>query len=134
MKISDLMYTLAEVKPQHRNKTEFDFRGLTVYHITSAANIDSIREKGLQARSSRQSYDRPNAVYFFVDKDEVNKDNANILGAENCKILKVTIPADAVINKMVWDGLYNVSFGTYSAVQFLDNVPAEWIVDYSMEG
>ena len=28
MKISDLMYTLAEVKPQHRNKTEFDFRGM----------------------------------------------------------------------------------------------------------
>lgn len=134
MKISDLMYTLAEVKPQHRNKAEFDFCKLTVYHITNAANIESIRENGLLARSSRQSYDRPNAVYFFVDKSEVSKANAEILGAGDFKVLKVTIPVEAVISKMAWDGLYNVSFDTYSAVQFLDNVPADWIVDYNMEG
>lgn len=131
MKLSDLMWILSEVKPQNRNKCDFDFNNLIVYHITSAENVVSIRENGIQAKSSRQSYDRPNSVYFFADKNEVNQDNAGILGlSENRQVLRVSIPVDYVINNMQWDGLYNVSFETYSAVQYFGDIPADWIVDF----
>lgn len=100
---------------------------LTVYHVTDAANVADIQDNGIIAYSSRQSYDRPYAVYFFVVRDEIDADTLANLGIANPVVLTVNIPAADVLTKMQWDGLYNVAFGTASAVQFLGNVPAAWI-------
>lgn len=107
---------------------EMDF--LTVYHLTAPDNVESIKANGIKAYSSRQSYERPAAVYFFADSRDITPVNIDILGLSNgCRVLTVNIPIAEVIKHMVWDGLYNVSFGeSYSAVQYLDDVPAAWIV------
>lgn len=136
MKMSDLMYFLGEIPMKHRSvslakELGIDFQNLVVYHATQSANVDSIKKNGIQARSSRQSYNRPNAVYFFVDGNEITQEVVGILGLSNdYTIIKVAIPVEHVVSKMQWDGLFNVSFGMSStAVQYMDSIPAEWIID-----
>lgn len=135
MTMSDLMYFLGEVPRKHRNiesakQFGIDFSELIVFHVTKRSNLSAIREKGIQARSSKQSYDRPDSVYFFVDRNEINEATLDILGLSNdYVVLKVAIPMKDVISKMQWDGLFNVSFAVSStAVQYMDSIPAEWII------
>ena len=128
---SEIAWVLAEVPLEKRQAGQkagyFTVPDLTVYHVTDAANVASIRQHGLQARSSRQSYDRPAAVYAFVVRDEIDADTIAILGIKNPVVLTVDVPSEAVLTKMRWDGLYNVGFYTRTAVQYLDDVPPEWI-------
>ena len=132
MKLSDLMQYLDTAKFWQRENGDVDFDNLIVYHLTSPANIEDIKNCGIKARSSQQSYDRPAAVYFFAGKEDITQANVEILGlADGYNIIRVKIPAEKVLENMVWDGLYNVSFETSStAVQYFDDVPAEWIVSY----
>jgi hypothetical protein len=107
-----------------------DYENVIGFHVTRKNNLKSILELGLTARRSKQSYDRPNAVYLFLEMDEINATNIDILGLanEDLCIVKVNIPAKYVLQYMSWDGLYNVTFGTSrSAVQYLENIPPEWI-------
>ena len=60
-------------------------------------------------------------------RNEINESTLAILGINDPVVLTVTVPAAEVIAKMRWDGLYNVSFETVSAVQFMGDVPADWI-------
>jgi hypothetical protein len=137
MKMSDLMYFLGEVPFKNRSMDaakEFgiDFEKLIVYHVTKSASVDSINNHGIQARSSKQSYDRPESVYFFVDRNEINRSTLDILGLldEDCTIIKVAIPVKDVVSKMRWDGLFNATFNvSCTAVQYMDSVPAAWIMN-----
>jgi len=136
MKMSDLMYFLGEVPVKNRDMEsarEFgiDFEKLIVYHVTKSANVDSIKALGIQARSSKQSYDRPESVYFFVDQNEINRTTLDILGLdEDYTIIKVAIPVKNVVSKMRWDGLFNVTFKlSYTAVQYMDSIPTAWIIN-----
>lgn len=135
MKMSDLMYFLGEIPMKHRSveaakEFGFDFNKLVVYHVTKSTNLDNIKSNGIQARSSRQSYDRPNSVYFFVDRNEISQEVIDILGLSgDYTIIKVAIPVEDVVSKMKWDGLFNASFSVSStAVQYMDSIPAEWII------
>ena len=127
--ISDLLRDLDDpIGSKARDLTTYP--DVTGYHVTRKANADSIVQTGIKAHSSKQSYDRPAAVYMFLDLDDVSIANVDILGlgSEDICVVKVCIPSDYVKRHMRWDALYNVTFGTsYSAVQYLDDIPAEWV-------
>ena len=130
-KLSDLLAYLSDIPVGQREISDFPFQSLVVYHITKSKNIDEISKSGITARSSSQSYDRPSSVYFFADKSELTQENIDILGLhDGYKILRVKIPVESVMKSMIWDGLYNMGFGTRSAVQYFDSVPKEWIVSW----
>lgn len=135
MNMSDLMWYLGEVPISKRHSNDLDFETLIVYHVTKPENTESIKRNGIKASSSRQSYDRPKAVYFFADKDDISKENISILGlSSGYKVVRVRIPAKEVIKHMVWDGLFNATFTTsYSAVQYFGDIPTDWIVSYDCE-
>lgn len=128
---SEIAWILAEVPLTKRQSAQdagiINVPSMTVYHVTDAANVASIKANGIKAQSSRQSYDRPEAVYFFAIESEITADTLAILGITNPVILTVNIPASEVLTKMQWDGLYNAAFYTASAVQYFGNVPASWI-------
>jgi hypothetical protein len=118
---------LTDTMPAEYRNWDSDIYG---YHITSTDNIDSIKQNGIYSNSSRQSYDRPECVYLFLDH-EIDSDNVKILlgNVDNFAIVTVKFPASEV-KKMRFDGLYNISFDCgYSAIQYFDNVPAEYIVN-----
>jgi hypothetical protein len=128
--MSNLLYTLAEI-PQEDYKQRASIipslvdKTITAYHVTSSLNIESINKNGLFAKSSQQSYERPPAVYMFLDEIDVSSIEA--LGIENPQVLEISIPINALLKNGRWDGLHNMDFATYSSVQYLDNIPAKWI-------
>ena len=128
--VSDLMWYVAEVPMNQRNVSDFDVDGITVFHVTTAENAAAIRKNGFKAQNSRQSYDRPDAVYFFADSSDINAANLSLLGInQDAEVITVRIPISEFANNTKWDGLYNATFNTsYSAIQYLANVPATWIV------
>lgn len=128
MKISQLMQILDQ--PDHRNISDIPVGKIIAYHLTAEKNVPAIKAGGITAHSSQQSYDRPAAVYFFVDKAEITPANIDILGLSGgCAIIRVAIPAAALLANGHWDGLYNVGFGTYSSIQYRGDVPKNWIVE-----
>lgn len=128
---SELIWTLSEIPPLKRGAYEaaghIHIPDLVCYHVTEAANVPGIRERGIEARSSRQSFERTPAVYFFLDRGEIDADAIAILGIDEPVVITVNVPAANVRENMVWDGLYNVGFGAVTAVQYLASVPTEWI-------
>ena len=130
----DLVYMLSEV-PAEKREGFLDhigqkMSGIMAFHVTTKESAAKIRKEGLNARRSKQSYDRPEAVYFFLDPSEINEDNKAILleDPSNSEIISVAIPKKEFLEKTVWDGLYNVSFNkSRTAIQFAGNVPADWI-------
>jgi hypothetical protein len=133
MNLSDTLWLVGEVEPSkredfliHMGEVIGDIRA---YHVTSSANATQIKRNGLEARSSRQSYDRPTAVYFFLDRSEINKESKAILldDPKDAVVIEVTIPRDEFLAKVKYDGLYNASFNSCSAIQFFGNVPTNWI-------
>jgi hypothetical protein len=133
MNLSDTLWLVGEVEPgkredylAHMGEVIGDIRA---YHVTSSTNATQIKRNGLEARSSRQSYDRPSAAYFFLDRSEIDEESKAILldDPKDAVVIEVTIPRDEFLAKVKYDGLYNASFNSYSAIQFLDNVPANWI-------
>ncbi len=124
--LSDLLWTIDSVPVKYRS-WDNDIIG---YHITKIDNIDAIIKNGLIAYSSKQSYDRPEAVYLFLD-NEIDYNNIPVLlgDVEQYAILTVKIPKYEV-TKLKFDGLYNVSFDFgYSAVMYFDNIPNNYITD-----
>lgn len=133
MKLSDILWLISEIPAEKRNSylnhMNDNIGDVKAWHITSAPNAPKIREQGIKAQSSRQSYDRPSAVYFFIDKNEVDNESKAILldDPNDAAIIEVTIPRDEFLSKSRWDGLHNVSFGTRSAIQFFGDIPSDWI-------
>lgn len=135
MELSDILYLIDEV-PAQKREGFLSYMGQTIgdikaYHVTSAANAEQIKAQGFKAQSSRQSYDRPAAVYFFLDASEINNDNKAILldNPQDAVVIEVVIPRNEFLAKSKWDGLYNTSFDiSRSAIQFFGDVPASWII------
>lgn len=100
------------------------------YHITNIDNLESIKENGIVAHSSRQSYDRPECTYLFLDHDIDPKNIPNLLGdVEQYLLIQVKLPKEDII-KLKFDGLYNVSFNFgYGAAMYFDNIPIDYITN-----
>ena len=134
MKLSDILWLISEI-PADKREDNLWYMGQNIgdikaYHVTTVENARQIKSQGFKVQSSRQSYDRPDAVYFFLELSEIDDRNKAILldNPNDAEIIEVTIPRDEFLAKSKWDGLYNTSFGTSrSAIQFFDNVPVDWI-------
>lgn len=128
--MNDIMWALGEIPMGHVAREQFIVSDLVAYHVTRAINVDSILASGLRAQTCVQSYERPAAVYLFADRGDITHEVLGILGMDaDYVVVEVRIPRQAAIDSLRWDGLFNVSFGlTYSAVQYMGNIPAEWIV------
>ena len=123
--LPDLLEVIDTVPAEHRQWDE----DIICYHLTSVDNVDGIRNHGFIPNSSKQSYDRPECVYFFLDHDLDSDSNAHVLigDVDQYALITLIIPK-AEIGKMKFDGLYNMSFDFgYSAIQYFDDVPAAWI-------
>jgi len=135
MNTQDIIWLTSEV-PAEKREGALRHMGMQIgdikaYHVTSAENAITIRKQGIKAMSSQQSYDRPEATYFFLEKSEINDANKAILLDDpgDAAIIEVIIPRNEFLNKAQWDGLYNVSFGeSRSAIQFFGSIPQSWIV------
>jgi hypothetical protein len=135
MEIEKIFWLIEEVPAEKREATlnhmGWKIGDIKAYHVTTSENAANILKNGFVARSSRQSYDRPAAVYFSMELDEINNANKTTLldDPSDAEIIEVIIPRNEFLKYARYDGLYNASFGTSrSAMQFFSNVPAEWIV------
>ena len=95
------------------------------YHITDKSHVESITENGIRMSSQDG---RPDASYFFLDKNDANAVNADQLGYRNHEVITIRIPrADAASIRD--DGLFNGTFtSSYSAARLLREIPRSWIV------
>lgn len=97
------------------------------YHASSIGGAKHIQENGINMSSQEN---RPDATYFFLDKDDVGN-NANNLGLghgnSEYAVVTIRIPVKDAAN-IRDDGLYNGTFSeSYSAARLLKSIPASWI-------
>ena len=130
MNLSDILWLISEVPANQREHMGIQVDDMKAYHVTTKDNAKNIKENGFKMSSSRQSYDRPEAVYFFLELSEINDDTRKILfdNPADTEIIEVIIPRDEFLQKSKWDGLFNVQFDYRSAIQFFGDVPKEWII------
>lgn len=118
---------MIDIVPSNYRQWDNDIFG---YHITIIDNVGDIKQNGLIAHSSKQSYNRPDCVYLFLD-NEIDGDNiSNLLGEiTQYAIISVKIPKNE-IGKLKFDGLYNISFDFgYGAAMYFDYIPINYITD-----
>lgn len=111
-------------------------RAVIAYHVTSAKNLQSILEHGLQAQACVATSDgesRQPAVYMFAAKnDAYDKQLRAVLFGDDSElvVLRITIP-QTHFQYLREDGIFNViptdDGGYPTAMQFTADVPAEWI-------
>ena len=102
-----------------------------LYHVTDAppeklmaegiygSAVSNIGASGANVRSR--------SVYGFTDPDDIQAGFGGILGAKEGKVVvHIQMPVDSLVDT-AWDGNFNVTFGTYSGVRQLGNIPAQWI-------
>lgn len=108
-------------------------KDIVAWHITTSDKLQSILDNGL--RTSACSHwmsggaERPDAVYLFCAHSVVSANIPALLdNPENAVVVKVTIPARHA-DKLYVDNIYNMSIevADMSAIQYRDNIPAEWI-------
>ncbi len=111
--------------PRYIRENQID--AIVGYHITRPTNVPGILAKGIVAMECQQGYTRPSAVYFFLDPDDIPANAPIILGNTDYATIIIHIPAKYA-GEIRDDGLYNGTLScSYSAAQFRDNIPAEWI-------
>jgi hypothetical protein len=118
-------------------------KSIIAYHITKSEHVASILENGLIAKecqATNYGEFRNKAVYLFASKaDAYDKNIMDFLFgvADRLAIMEVSIPYDAYIN-LRDDGVFNMSCicsnGSYpTAVQYIDNIPSDWIKENRQE-
>jgi hypothetical protein len=131
MKISLLLETLSIPRRQRRHFVN-EFGGMadtvTCYHVTEAENVRSIRKDGLKAKECQQGrVTRQAACYFFVDENDIDKEITDQLGISEPIIIKCRLTADQILDKANYDGMFNMAFDAWSAIQYTDNVSPDVI-------
>lgn len=108
-----------------RNGIEY----IDAYHVTDmTSSSNGIHGSEVDPMGSYGENVRGRAVYVFLDPDDIKKGYYGILGAkgDDNTVMHIRIPIDKV-GEMKGDGLFNMTFGTYSAVGVEGDIPAEWI-------
>ena len=142
--ISEIVQTIDTATPRNdstrkylRNEyaKELKQRGIEfidAYHI-SDINPEIFKKEGIRGSESdyigRKSGNlRESSVYLFLDPDDIPSGYNGIIGAKNdiSNIIHIQIPVSQIEN-MLWDSNFNVSFGTYSSVRMIGDIPAKWI-------
>ena len=110
------------------------------YHVISIDKLGEVMKKGIDTtdaagdiRDSRErtTGSRPEGVYFFADPDDINAaipylsfkvpDEGGDVAVVHFRIPIKQVP------KMTWDGIFNVTFGTYSSFRINKRIPKSWI-------
>lgn len=109
---------------------------VVVYHLTPKSNVPSILANGLTAKPCKATHygdSRREAVYLLKHKADTQDTNIRrfLFDTNEIEVLKVRIPRSEFAN-LREDGLFNVSCvctdGTCpTGLQYIDNIPAEWI-------
>lgn len=114
-------------RPEHVEKylKDNDIDYVEAYHVTKTTSVDSIKSSGI-----KESYqeNRPDATYFFLDKDDALRNADNLGHRERFSVVTIKIPASNA--KFIKDdGFYNGTFSwqSYSAARLLDKIPRDWI-------
>ena len=108
-------------KYMNDNKIEY----VEAYHLSRVESIEKIKETGIKTSYQKG---RDDAAYFFLDKDDANKINADNLGIrDKYAVFTIMIPKNSAA-EIVEDALYNVSFEhSYSAARLFREIPPEWL-------
>lgn len=102
------------------------------YHITDAAlsdfNEDGIKGSSVDYIGRNSGNLRDSSVYLFLDPDDIDLGYDGILGARNPvnNVLHVEIPLDQ-IGDLRWDSNFNITYGSYSGVRNVGDIPYSWI-------
>jgi hypothetical protein len=125
--LQNLLWTIAEVPAQHRQHMH-NVPVIYGEHITTATPEEI--GKGITTKSSHQSYNRPDASYFFLTPHTANDVKIVLGNVKEYTVVTLAIPGDEIA-KMNYDGLYNVGFvnANNTAVQYFGNIKSEWIVE-----
>ena len=104
--IETTMMTIGEI-PQGQRAEFLPVSKMIGYHVTNKI----ITDKSI----GHSCYDREEGVYMFLDCEEAELHGENITGDKENKIHEIKLSINDLEN-MMYDGIYNMSTGTYSAV------------------
>lgn len=105
---------------------------IDMYHVTDASIHDFITDgitgSSVDHAGAFSGRLRSKSVYGFLDPDDIQDTYDGVLGAESDtpNVIHIKIPVANIIN-FRWDSNFNVTFGSYSGVRFIGNVPPKWI-------
>lgn len=107
---------------------------INAYHVTSTNPEefgDKINGSELTATGRSDGYTRDKAVYTFLDLSDLKFGLPGVMGTKNddIKVVKLNIPLDR-LSDAKWDGNFNVTYGTYSAIGIVGDIPSEYIDGY----
>jgi len=104
--IEKTMATVGEI-PQGQRAEFLPTDSMAGYHVTNKIITDKI--------IGYSCYGREEAVYMFLDREEAEKHAENITGRKINMIHEIILSLEDLEN-MLYDGIYNMSTGSYSAV------------------
>ena len=105
---------------------------IDMYHVTDA-NLEDFKGDGVRGsevdyigRSGQNA--RASSVYGFLDPDDIKAGYPGVLGAssETPNVIHIRVPVD-LIGGFRWDGNFNITYGAYSGVRYVGNIPSTWI-------
>ena len=98
---------------------------INAYHVTK--NKISELSKGIETGPGH--YNREESVYFFLDKDDIERATPYLstLSGDKLEVMKIRIPAPDV-KYMQTDSIFNGSFDTYSAFSIPKKIDPENII------
>ena len=105
---------------------------IDMYHVTDA-NLEDFKGDGVRGsevdyigRSGQNA--RASSVYGFLDPDDIKVGYPGVLGAssETPNVIHIRVPVD-LIGGFRWDGNFNITYGAYSGVRYVGNIPSAWI-------
>jgi hypothetical protein len=105
---------------------------IDMYHVTDAGiqdfNIDGIRSSSVDYIGRAGENARASSVYGFLDPDDIEKSYDGILGAESetPNVIHIKVPVEN-IGDFRWDSNFNLTYGAYSGIRFVGNIPSKWI-------
>lgn len=145
--ISDIVSTIDSARPRNESTRKYlrneyakelkrkGIEYIDAFHVTDKA-INSFSKEGIKGTAldyiGRTEGNgirlREPSVYLFLDPDDIPIGYDGITGAKNnvSNIIHIRIPVSKIEN-MLWDSNFNVSFGTYSSVRMIGDIPTKWI-------
>jgi hypothetical protein len=103
---------------------------IDAYHVTKQSDIDGIMKNGIKGS---EWYGKQSAVFFFADPNdiEMSYDYLNMKRSgdkrEVLPVVHFRIPIEDVGN-LKWDGMHNVTFGSYSSFAHYGDIKPSQIV------
>lgn len=125
-------YRIAEFKSIVRKLKAAGVYHIDMYHVTDAILSDfdkgGIRGTSVSNIGAVGANERESSVYGFLDPDDIRNSYDGILGSdsETPNVIHIKVPVEQIVD-FRWDSNFNVTFGSYSGIRFVGNIPSSWI-------